>query len=77
MEFSVAAAIVAVIQWIKNIDSQNKVSGWITLPVALLIGAVAGYFHFLGTASVETGIVAGFLAVGAATIASKAGGKAN
>lgn len=73
-EFTLAAAIIAIIQWIKSIDVQNKVSGWVTLPVALLIGAVAGYFHFLGTPSVEAGLVSAFLAVGGATLASKAAG---
>lgn len=73
--FTLAAAIIAVIQWIKSIDTQNKVSGWVTLPVALLIGAIAGYTHFLSTPSVEAGIVSGFLAVGSATLFSKAAGK--
>ena len=72
---TLSAAIVAVVQWIKSLDTQNKVSGWITLPVALLVGAVAGYFQILGASSVEAGLVAGFLAVGVSTVASKAGGK--
>lgn len=74
-EITLAAAIAAIIQWIKNFDPQGKVSGWVTLPVAILIGAISGYFHFLGTTSVEVGIVAGFVAVGACTVVSKAGGK--
>lgn len=73
--FTLAAAIIAVVQWIKNFDPQGKVSGWVTLPVAILIGAVAGYTNFLDTPSVEAGIVAGFLAVGACTVANKAAGK--
>ena len=73
--FTLAVAIVAVVQWIKSIDTQGKISGWITLPVALLMGALAGFTHFLGTASIEAGLVSGFLAVGSATLATKAGGK--
>ena len=72
--FTLAAAIIAVIQWIKSIDTQGKITGWITLPVALLIGALAGYTHFLGTVSIETGLVSAFLAVGGSTLATKAGG---
>lgn len=68
--FTLAAAIIAVIEWIKSIDTQGKVSGWLTLPAALLVGGVAGYFHFLGAPGVEAGIVAGFLAVGVHTTAT-------
>lgn len=72
---TLGAAIMAVIEWVKLLDKQNRVSGWITLPVALVMGAVAGYFHVLGVSGVEAGIMAGFLAVGAHTAASAAGGK--
>ena len=70
-EITLGAAIVAFIQWIKNFDNSGKVSGWVTLPIALLVGAVAGYFHFLGASSVEAGLVAGFVAVGACSVADK------
>lgn len=72
--FTLAAAIIAVVQWIKSVDVDNKVSGWITLPVALLLGALAGFTHFLGTVSIEAGLVSAFIAVGGSTLASKAGG---
>lgn len=72
---TLGAAIVAVIEWIKSIDTQNRVSTWITLPVALIIGGLAGYFHVFGTSSIELGLTAGFIAVGAHTVASAAGGR--
>ena len=73
-EFTLATAIVAIIEWIKNVDKKHLVTGWVTLPIALLVGGIAGFFNFFGTSSVETGIIAGFLAVGGVTIVSKTKG---
>jgi len=70
---TLGAAIIAVLEWIKSLDTKNLISNYITLPVAIILGAVAGYAHFLGTQSIEQGVVAGFLAVGIHTTARAAG----
>ena len=63
---TLAAGIIALVKAIK--DNVPQVNGVVTLGVALILGAVAGYFNLLGTPDVLSGIFTGAGAVGAVTL---------
>lgn len=70
MEITVVTAIVAVTQLVKKLAP--SVSGWLTVVVAAVIGALAGYFGVEGL-TVAAGLTAGLSAVGVHTVASQIG----
>ena len=71
-ELTLVGGIIAVIKAIK--DNVPQVKGVITLVVALVLGAIAGFYNLLGTPDVLTGIFIGAGAVGAVTVAQKVAG---
>ena len=72
MEFTLGAGIIAVVKAIK--EQAPQTNGLVTLFVALVLGAIAGYTHLLDTPDVLTGIFIGAAAVGTMTVATRMGG---
>lgn len=72
-EFTLTLGIVALTKAIK--DNVPQVEGWVTLAVALGLGAIAGYLNLLNTPDVLTGLFTGAAAVGTVTLVTKLGGK--
>lgn len=69
-QITVSAAIVAIVKVIK--DLVPGVAGVVTVLVAVVLGAVAGYYHVQATPDVLTGVVLGLTAVGAVSVADRA-----
>ena len=67
----IVAAIVAAVQAVKILAP--KVNGAITILVAAVLGALAGYQHLAGL-DVVSGVVLGLSAVGVHTVATVVGG---
>jgi len=66
-----AAIIVAVVQAAKSFAG-DKVAGYVTIAVAIVVGALLALYQ---EADIVQGIFNGLVAVGAVTTASKIGGK--
>ena len=60
----------AIIGAISALKMTGKVSGWVTIAIAVVIGALAGYGGVEGL-TIITGILTGLAAVGASTIADR------
>jgi hypothetical protein len=67
-----ALAIIGVISGLKK--ANTAINGWITVCIAVVLGALAGYGGVEGL-NVITGILAGCAAIGTVTVASKIAGK--
>lgn len=67
------AAVIAVTEAIKTIVPA-KIDGIVTMIIAVVIGAVAGFFNVEGL-NVATGIIVGLGAVGTHTALKAVGGK--
>jgi Mg2+/citrate symporter len=60
----------AIIGAISALKMTGKVSGWVTIAIAVVIGALAGYGGVEGL-TIITGILTGLAAVGAVTVADE------
>ena len=60
----------AIIGAISALKMTGKVSGWVTIAIAVVLGGLAGYGGVEGL-TVITGILTGLAAVGASTIADR------
>ena len=60
----------AIIGAISALKMTGKVSGWVTIAIAVVIGTLAGYGGVEGL-TIITGILTGLAAVGASTIADR------
>ena len=60
----------AIIGAISALKMTGKVSGWVTIAIAVVLGGLAGYGGVEGL-TIITGILTGLPAVGASTIADR------
>ncbi len=60
----------AIIGAISALKMTGKVSGWVTIAIAVVLGGLAGYGGVEGL-TIITGILTGLAAVGASTIADR------
>jgi hypothetical protein len=60
----------AIIGAISALKLTGKVSGWVTIAIAVVLGALAGFGQVEGL-NVVTGILVGLASVGVATVADR------
>ncbi len=60
----------AIIGAISALKMTGKVSGWVTIAIAVVLGGLAGFGEVEGL-TIITGILTGLAAVGASTIADR------
>ena len=62
--------VLAIIGAVTALKLSGKVSGWITVVVAIVLGALAGFSGVEGL-NIITGILTGLAALGVATVADR------